>query len=222
MAINPLRRSPPEPAWHSATAGRGLLRVLPPVDAIPHADALLSLRPGRPRPAATGDATLLVAGLGTLATLLVARRGRRRLRREAAAVRERALTELRAAVERRDAALDAAAHELRTPLTAVLGQAQLLHRRAQRLGTPEAARLVASAAGIASAGTRVAGLVDALVKAARLDLEPDFEWLFDPTSPPPDGLVAGRGTTGGPANDGKATAADLAPARRGLLRARTA
>lgn len=72
------------------------------------------------------------------------------------------------ALAQRDSFLAAAAHELRTPLTALLGNAQLLHRRA--LNAPQRpAREVAMLESMVSQTLRLATLINTLLTVTELD-----------------------------------------------------
>ncbi|HRC77868.1 MAG TPA: ATP-binding protein, partial [Kouleothrix sp.] len=73
-----------------------------------------------------------------------------------------------AAVRARDIFFEIAAHELRTPITALLGQAQLLQRRARR-DTSISERDLRTAAVIGSQATRLNALVNALLDSSRLE-----------------------------------------------------
>ena len=128
-----------------------------------------------PRPRAAPSGGLVLACIGLLAVALATRRN---TRRGARGVRDRALTELVAAIARRDEALDTAVHNVRTPLTVAAAQAQLLRRRALDTEVVEAARVVTGLENIDAAAKRAAARVDTLLEAARLDLEPDFGNLF--------------------------------------------
>ncbi len=72
------------------------------------------------------------------------------------------------AVDIRDAFLSIAAHELKNPLTTLLGNAQLLRRRADRAGT-YAERDVRIFSSIAEQATRMNQLIAALLDSSRLE-----------------------------------------------------
>ena len=83
------------------------------------------------------------------------------------AARDAALAALAEAVRKQDAFLHAAAHDLRNPLAGIQGQAQLLRRRARRIGTPafDPNRFDEGLAAIEAAVARTAVLIDRLLDA---------------------------------------------------------
>lgn len=88
---------------------------------------------------------------------------------DARAEAERLTAELRHALATRDDFLASAAHDLRNPLSAVRGAADLLERTLERGEVPRE-RLVASVAHIQSASRRIAGMLDAFLDLAQLQL----------------------------------------------------
>ena len=78
-----------------------------------------------------------------------------------------ALAALGEAVRQHDAFLHAAAHDLRNPPAAIHGQAQLLRRRARRIGTPafDPARFDEGLDALDTAVARTAELIDRLLDA---------------------------------------------------------
>jgi PAS domain S-box-containing protein len=87
-------------------------------------------------------------------------------RRLAEAEREALLARERDAVEARDSFIAIASHDLRSPLTALLGQAELLARRAAREGLPE--RIARSAQAIAEQARRMNRMLGALLDLSRI------------------------------------------------------
>lgn len=79
---------------------------------------------------------------------------------------EAALSKAEAATRERDLLISIAAHDLRSPLTVILGQAQLLHRRAARIGLGE--RDQRTAAMIAEQAARLNQMIDALLDLSRI------------------------------------------------------
>jgi signal transduction histidine kinase len=71
------------------------------------------------------------------------------------------------AVVLRDQVLASVSHDLRTPLTTIRGFAQMLGRQAERR-LPEASWLTGPVAGIEAAATKMAGMIDELLDAVRL------------------------------------------------------
>ena len=174
MVAKPLFDHPLRAVGPTAQRVPPMLRALPSVGGqSTRLRGPLPFRPQRSRDIPV-DALVLV-GVGLLALALATRRG---TRRGARGVRDRALTELVAAIARRDDALDSAIHNVRTPLTVAAAQAQLLRRRALDSEVVEAARVLTGLENIDAAAKRASARVDTLVEAARLDLEPDFGGLF--------------------------------------------
>ena len=82
---------------------------------------------------------------------------------------ERLAGELRHAVTTRDDFLASAAHDLRNPLSAIRGSADLVQRMLER-GEAQPERLAAAVAHIQSASRRIAGMLDAFLDLAQLQL----------------------------------------------------
>jgi signal transduction histidine kinase len=82
---------------------------------------------------------------------------------------ERLAGELRGAVTTRDDFLASAAHDLRNPLSSIRGAADLLERTLERGEVPRE-RLAASISHIQSASRRIAGMLDAFLDLAQLQL----------------------------------------------------
>lgn len=151
-----------------ATGGtrRGTLWLVPAGDALPRQNGppLGSRWPDDDR-SPLQTALVLVAGAGMLATRLVIRQ--RQNRREREALRNQVLTDLIAAVQRRDDVLSRASHDLKTPLTTVKGQAQLLQRFLRAIDGPDVERVRASLAEIDAAATVAAARIDRLTEEMR-------------------------------------------------------
>jgi signal transduction histidine kinase len=107
----------------------------------------------------------LAAAMRAMASAVAEREERLR----AAAAENAALyEEAQAAVRLREEFLSIAAHELKTPLTSVRGASQLTLRRAEREGTLEFERTIASLRVIDSQAARLAALIDRLLDVTRL------------------------------------------------------
>lgn len=109
------------------------------------------------------------------AALERARRERARLVREqvARAEAETARDRLQQEVElerHKDAFLAAASHDLKNPITAIKARAQILERRAAKLGTEEAAVLVEGLRGIDQSAKRLTGMINELLDVTRLQM----------------------------------------------------
>jgi PAS domain S-box-containing protein len=80
---------------------------------------------------------------------------------------KRAEMALRVAQEQKEQFIASLAHDLKTPLTTIKGAAQLLARRADRSGTTEMTAGLPRLHAIDDAATRMVGMIDALLDAAR-------------------------------------------------------
>ena len=90
-------------------------------------------------------------------------------RRAAMAVENaRLYQEARTSVQAREELLSIVSHDLKNPLASIKGYAQLLRRRIERLGIPDAARLLDGLAKIDTASARMVTQIDQLLDAARL------------------------------------------------------
>lgn len=70
----------------------------------------------------------------------------------------------------KDAFLAAASHDLKNPLTAIKARAQVLQRRAQRVGGADGTALAEGLHGIDGAATRLAGMINELLDATRIQM----------------------------------------------------
>jgi signal transduction histidine kinase len=90
-------------------------------------------------------------------------------RRAAMAVdNARLYEEAQAAIRTRDEFLSLVSHDLRSPITSIKGLAQLLERRANRLGDPARAQLADGLARIDATTTKMTSLIEELLDLARL------------------------------------------------------
>lgn len=95
---------------------------------------------------------------------------------------QRLYSQVREALEFRDAFLAAAAHDLRTPLTAVTGYVQMLRRHAERGGgAPLDDRQRSALDQVEATGRRMRRLVDQLVDVARLQMGQSLDLERRPT-----------------------------------------
>jgi signal transduction histidine kinase len=74
----------------------------------------------------------------------------------------------RMSAQAREELLSIVSHDLKNPLASIKGYAQLLRRRIERLGIPDAARLLDGLTKIDTASARMVAQIDELLDAARL------------------------------------------------------
>jgi signal transduction histidine kinase len=90
-------------------------------------------------------------------------------RRAAMAVENaRLYQDARMSAQAREELLSIVSHDLKNPLASIKGYAQLLRRRIERLGIPDAARLLDGLTKIDTASARMVAQIDELLDAARL------------------------------------------------------
>lgn len=87
----------------------------------------------------------------------------------------RLYAEVREAVQTRDEFLSSVSHDLKNPLTALRGQAQLLHRRLERLPPEEASRWERGLDVIEGTASKLNWLINDLVDVAHLRMGRDIE-----------------------------------------------
>jgi signal transduction histidine kinase len=84
-------------------------------------------------------------------------------------------------LQAREELLSVVSHDLKNPLASIKGYAQLLRRRIERLGIPDAPRLLENLLKIDTASARMVAQIDQLLDAARLHagqpLDLDPQWL---------------------------------------------
>lgn len=103
--------------------------------------------------------------------------------KEAETLRVRGLAELQAAIRQQEAFLASISHDLRTPLTVIKGEAQLLQRRARRVGAVEPERILRGLERIDASVGKTAALIDERLAALRRQIAD----LTDDVGVPPEG-----------------------------------